>query len=109
MEKLTCRCGGVLVRPATGRPPRYCSTACRRATEYDLRRAQQLLTRAERSEQTARMKADTWLVRRGRENPGFRSEATWWEQEADGLRDALDALLRAEDPDEPRRGELGTT
>ena len=73
VEKV-CRCGAVLVRPATGRPPRYCSTSCRRAAEYDLRRAQQLLTRAERSEQTAWMKADTWLVRRGLENPVFRAE-----------------------------------
>ena len=40
MEKLAClKCGGPLPeRPATGRPATYCSVACRRAAEFEIRR-----------------------------------------------------------------------
>jgi hypothetical protein len=35
----SCRkCGGRLVIPSTGRPPTYCSIACRRSAEFEIRR-----------------------------------------------------------------------
>ena len=42
---MTCRkCGTELpTRTGSGRPPTYCSTGCRRATEYELRRLQKAL------------------------------------------------------------------
>lgn len=56
MEKLrspsvtTCRkCGAALAgRPGVGRPAWYCSTGCRRAAEYELRRAQDALATVEK-------------------------------------------------------------
>ena len=43
-EKLTCRkCGTALKRPKTGRPPVWCSTACRRSAEYEIKRVNRRL------------------------------------------------------------------
>jgi hypothetical protein len=43
-----CRaCGRPLARPATGRPPTYCSEACRRSAEFGIRRADRLLAKLE--------------------------------------------------------------
>jgi hypothetical protein len=45
------KCHEAFVPPNTiGRPPRYCSAGCRRATEYELRRLQGHLEVAERNE-----------------------------------------------------------
>jgi sugar-specific transcriptional regulator TrmB len=47
-EKLACvKCGRPLEKPATGRPPAYCSTACRRLAEYELRRINRRLEKLE--------------------------------------------------------------
>jgi hypothetical protein len=32
------KCGGALEQPATGRPAKFCSTTCRRLSEYEIRR-----------------------------------------------------------------------
>lgn len=43
-EKVCCRkCGAALKRPKTGRPPVWCSTACRRAAEYEVKRVNRRL------------------------------------------------------------------
>lgn len=49
MEKRrTCvKCEGPLVQPKTGRPRWYCSPACRRAGEFELRRLQARLQQLE--------------------------------------------------------------
>ena len=46
---LTClKCGSNrLTKLATGRPPVYCSVACRRAAEYEIKRLQRHLARLE--------------------------------------------------------------
>ena len=50
---LKCRkCGTPLAKPATGRPPRYCSTGCRRAAEYEIRRLNRHLERLESDRET---------------------------------------------------------
>jgi hypothetical protein len=60
-ESATCIvCGSELEQPATGRPRTYCGEPCRRAAEYELRRAQSLLLSAERSEMRARSKLSRW-------------------------------------------------
>ena len=42
--RATCLiCGQALTRPATGRPPRYCQPACRRAGELERDRLQRRL------------------------------------------------------------------
>jgi hypothetical protein len=42
----TCRmCAAILTPPDTGRPPAYCSTACRRAAEYAIKRADRRIER----------------------------------------------------------------
>ena len=42
----TCRkCGTSLTSPATGRPPTYCGTGCRRAAEHEIRRLSRHLER----------------------------------------------------------------
>lgn len=49
MEKFVCvKCGKPLEEPSgAGRAPRYCSVACRRAAEFELRRIQRHLERLE--------------------------------------------------------------
>ncbi|MGB5409333.1 MAG: hypothetical protein WBN08_20625 [Thiogranum sp.] len=48
MNALTCRkCGNALQQPATGRPPTYCSKACRRAAEYEITRINRHLEKLE--------------------------------------------------------------
>ncbi len=88
---LKCRCGEPLTAPDTGRPPRYCSVSCRRSAEYDLRRQQALLLRAEKALQDARCKAAT---------SGFTVDvkrAAWWAAEVDRLADYLEQSLILED------------
>lgn len=47
-ESNACRiCGEPLSQPTTGRSRRYCSTTCRRAAEYQLKRLNEHLTRLE--------------------------------------------------------------
>ena len=41
------KCGKPLEKSAAGRPPSYCSRACRRAAEYELKRLQRHLERLE--------------------------------------------------------------
>lgn len=33
-----CKCGAALPAPTRGRPPKFCSTVCRRAAELEIRR-----------------------------------------------------------------------
>lgn len=92
-DELKCRCGVALDRPATGRPPRYCSTSCRRSAEYDVRRAQSLLLRAEKALQDARLHAeldhgDVWA-----------REAAWWRAEVLRLEDDLEQVLMIQEGD----------
>jgi hypothetical protein len=47
IERVCRRCAGPLVTPRTGRPPTFCSTACRRAAEYEVRRLSRRLERLE--------------------------------------------------------------
>jgi hypothetical protein len=41
------KCAAPLKRPDVGRPPAYCSPACRRAAEYELERLQRRLEKLE--------------------------------------------------------------
>ena len=51
-EKLCLKCRTPLTPTAVGRPSRYCSTGCRRAAEFELRRLQRHLERLERQRET---------------------------------------------------------
>ncbi len=58
------------MKPATGRPPSYCSTACRRAAEYELKRLQRHLERLETEGEElrhSRLKLGDWLGRSHRQ------------------------------------------
>lgn len=89
----TCRCGAEIEKPKTGRPAWYCSTACRRAAEYELRRWQSLLLRAQKEEQTAALAAV--VGRLGYGSPGERERAAlaFWQGEVDRLAGLLDDAL----------------
>ena len=97
MEKPTAcvTCGAPLEQPPTGRPRTYCGQACRRAAEYELRRAQSLLTIAEKAEQRHRLAAasTSYAVREAR-------AATAWESEVTRLRGRLRELLADASGDE---------
>lgn len=55
MNELLCqKCGKALTKPRTGRPPTFCSTACRRAGEYEAARINRHLEKLE----TKRIKLD---------------------------------------------------
>lgn len=96
-------CGGDLPAPAaTGRPATYCGPVCRRAAEYGIRRAQILLTRAERAEQDARCKAateDNWRAK------DFEAKEKFWAAEVDRLRGVMRGVLAGvEDTEEDGPG-----
>lgn len=92
MEKRSecSECGAPIGQPTTGRPRSYCSALCRRAAEYELRRIQSALGRADRAETGARMGAAVapsgWTV----PDPQAKARAAWWAGECTRLR----ALLR---------------
>jgi predicted nucleic acid-binding Zn ribbon protein len=46
-EKACAVCRTPIAPSATGRPPAYCSAACRRVREYQIRRVDRLLQRLE--------------------------------------------------------------
>jgi hypothetical protein len=94
VEKLRasrCRECGTLIEPAAaGRPAVYCSAVCRRAAEYDLRRSQVLLARAQRAEQDAGLKvaiAGAW------QREECASVLKFWRAEVKRLREKLRAML----------------
>ena len=77
---------------STGRPPTYCTPVCRRAAEFALRRAQVILTRAQRAEQDAALAVAT--------NGSYRAEddaarLAFWRSEVKRLRDEIRATLAA--------------
>ena len=68
--KLCIKCCKPLEKPATGRPPRYCSRACRRAAEYEIRRLNRHLGRLETEREElrhSRIKLGDWLGRSHRQ------------------------------------------
>jgi hypothetical protein len=82
----------------TGRPATYCTPVCRRAAEFALRRAQVLLTRAQRAEQDAALAVAIGGSYRAADDAG---RLTFWRSEVKRLRDEIRALLAgAGDEDE---------
>jgi hypothetical protein len=75
---------------ATGRPSTYCGAVCRRAAEFALRRAQVLLTRAQRAEQDAALAVDTGGSYRAADDAG---RLTFWRSEVKRLRDEIRSLI----------------
>jgi hypothetical protein len=58
MKSVCVKCGERFETNDVGRPARYCSTACRRATEYEIRRLQRHIERHEREAAHHRVLAD---------------------------------------------------
>jgi hypothetical protein len=81
----------------TGRPATYCTPACRRAAEFALRRAQVLLTRAQRAEQDAGLGVATGGSYRAEDDA---ARLTFWRSEVKRLRDEIRALLAGVGDDE---------
>ena len=59
VEKLCLKCRKPLKPTGVGRPPSYCSTGCRRAAEYELRRIQRHLERLEAQRESPFFVKDT--------------------------------------------------
>lgn len=57
-EKCRVCSSPLAVRAGPGRPRSYCGPLCRRAAEYEIRRVQSLLLRAERMLQDVRLNSD---------------------------------------------------
>lgn len=86
MPERNCPCGEPVPAPAKGgRPARYCSTACRRNREYEVRRENALLLRAQKEWQTASLRAATELF--GAD--AWARRAAWWLAEVHRLEDHL--------------------
>jgi hypothetical protein len=61
MPRNTClKCDEPLQQPTTGRPALYCSTGCRRAAEYELRRLQRHLEAIEGELRAIRLGRSAW-------------------------------------------------
>jgi hypothetical protein len=58
-EKRCVKCERPLKPTGVGRPPSYCSTGCRRAAEYELRRIQRHLERLEAQRESRFFAKDT--------------------------------------------------
>jgi hypothetical protein len=86
------KCGGELVQQETGRPSRYCSKACRRAAEYELRRIQRRLEDLEVSESNARRELSP-AARMGGSREFRQAEHQWYVGELDRLERRLKELL----------------
>lgn len=85
----TCKhCENVFESNSTGRPADFCSTRCRRAREYAIRRAERAADRAEQELTNARR--DKSL---GRSWMDVDRKVAFWEAEAKRTADALEALL----------------
>jgi recombinational DNA repair protein (RecF pathway) len=83
-------CGEPLEQPAVGRRRKYCGEVCRRAAEYDLRRTQALLKRAEQRAQDSALQvhmAEKWQL------SGVEKALAFWEGEVVRLRGVLRELL----------------
>ena len=84
-------CGSLLPSgKTTGRPATYCSAVCRRAAEFGLRRAQVLLTRAQRAEQDASLAVATGGSYRASDDG---ARLTFWRSEVTRLRGEIRVLL----------------
>jgi len=75
---------------STGRPPTYCTPVCRRAAEFALRRAQVLLTRAQRAAQAAALAVATGGSYRAADDA---DRLTFWRSEVKRLRDEIRSLI----------------
>lgn len=63
MEKRACvKCGRPVKKPATGRPPDYCSTGCRRSAEFEIRRINRLLEKLEERASRLRHEPDKGVM-----------------------------------------------
>lgn len=87
-----CReCGSPIASSAsTGRPPTYCDAVCRRAAEYALRRAQVLLTRAQRAEQDAGLAT---ALGRSWDKAELTKVCDYWSGEIERLRGEIRSML----------------
>ena len=74
----------------TGRPPTYCTPTCRRAAEFALRRAQILLTRAQRAEQDAALAVAVGGSYRAADDG---DRLAFWRSEVKRLRDEIRSLI----------------
>ncbi len=64
------KCGKPLTKPATGRPPSYCSRGCRRSAEHEIRRINRYIERLEiegEGLRNSRNKLGDWLGRSHRQ------------------------------------------
>lgn len=84
-------CGSLMPSAkSTGRPATYCTPVCRRAAEFALRRAQVLLTRAQRAEQDAALAVATGSNYQAADNA---SRLAFWRSEVQRLRDEIRSLI----------------
>lgn len=90
------QCGTKVAAVRIGRPRVYCGDVCKRMAEYELRRAQARLQRAETKEQDARLKVATDHWQRG----NFEKAATFWAAETEHLKGQLRELLSGISTDE---------
>jgi hypothetical protein len=90
----TClKCGVALSEePTGGRPPSYCSAACRRAAEFELRRLQRAIESAEKERDRCQRKVDGVQPHYG--NPDRPAhELAWWTRRVATLEARLRELL----------------
>ena len=93
-DLLTCaKCGKAMSKPSTGRPPRWCSTGCRRSAEREIRRLDRRLESLET--QRVDLKSD----RSGLRDMGGRSPEQQVAANAEAIEEAEARLKRLLDDD----------
>ncbi len=81
MQSVCVKCGSDLKIPKTGRKPRYCGPACRRAAEYELRRVQRTLENLESWERGYRQDLDEGYPSTGPNLAYTRKKHAWYTAE----------------------------
>ena len=89
---LCVKCSGPVPQATTGRPRRYCSVACRRAIEFELRRIERRLERLE--DEAASLDRDAMSVPKGW-GAKYHNKATVARKQIAEMEARLRALLAA--------------
>ena len=98
MVRRTCvKCETALPRSETGRPRRFCSVGCRRATEFELRRLQRQLSDAEEAIRSWSSEAAVAPVKAFPPFVRSKAQCEWqakgWEDQRVALEHRMRALL----------------
>ncbi len=94
MAEKCLKCGESVTWSGKGRPPSYCSVACRRAAEYEIRRRVSVIAELEEAERDWRRNAEVEPYSKAQAK-SFHKRAEWYADEVKRHEARLKELLGA--------------